>query len=170
MRARGGEWRQPKDFRDHLWRKGERRENQPPADGSRDLRDESNARRAAYDQETSTSNVHPPIQAPEPHDVVDINKRFENLLREILRQVRHKGNEARLGHPGPIRYAITFYDEIMATPFPQNFKMTNLVIYDAKGDPKAHVNVFSMWMDFKEVFEIAQCKVLPLTLTGMAQA
>lgn len=84
-----------------------------------------------------------------------INQRLENLRQEILRQVCRKGAEVHPEHPVLIRYATPFSNEIMAAPFPQNFKMPNLVVYDGKGDPKAHVDVFNTWMDFEGVSEIA---------------
>lgn len=52
-------------------------------------------------------------------------------------------------HPTAIRYATPFSDEIMVTPFSQNFKIPSLVVYDEKGDPRAHADVFNKLMDFE---------------------
>lgn len=78
--------------------------------------------------------------------------------------------DARPKCPIPIRCTAPFSDKIMELPFLQNFKMPSLVVYDGKGDLKAHVDMFNMWMDFKGVFEVAWCRTFPLTLTGMTQA
>lgn len=83
--------------------------------------------------------------------------------------MRCKGVDVRPKHPAPIRYVTPFSDKIMAAPFPQNFTMPNLVVYNGKGDPKAHVVMFNTWMNFEGVFEIARCTTFPLTLMGTAQ-
>lgn len=48
--------------------------------------------------------------------------------------------------------------------------MPNLVVYDGKSNLKMYINVFNMWMDFKEVSELVHCKVFLLTLVGTTQA
>ena len=58
----------------------------------------------------------------------------------------------------------------MVAPLPKTFKMPNLVIYDGKGDPNNHIDIFKSWMDFEQVSELARCRAFPLTLAGPAQA
>ena len=58
----------------------------------------------------------------------------------------------------------------MSSPLPKTFKMPNLVIYDGKGDPSEHLDVFRSWMDFEQVSSLARCRAFPLTLVGPAQA
>lgn len=95
---------------------------------------------------------------------------LENLQRETLGQVCRKGMDICPEHPVLMQYATLFSDEIMIAPFYKNFKILNLVVYDGKGDTKAHVDVFNAWMDFEGVFEVAQCKAFLLTLTKTTQA
>lgn len=95
---------------------------------------------------------------------------LENLQREILGQVHREGVDVHPKRPMPIQYATLFNDEIMATPFLQNFKMPNLVVYNGNGNPKAHVDMFNTWMNFEGTSEIARCKTFPLTLMGTTQA
>ena len=91
-----------------------------------------------------------------------------NVKEQILEQIRHelKGKtveEARLFQP-------PYSEEIMSAPLLKTFKMPNLVIYDGKGDPNEHLNVFRSWMDFEQVSSLARCRAFPLTLAGPAQA
>ena len=58
----------------------------------------------------------------------------------------------------------------MNTPLPKTFKMPNLMIYDGKGDPNKHLDVFRSWMNFEQVFSCAQCRAFPLTLVSASQA
>ena len=84
------------------------------------------------------------------------------MKEQILEQIRHelKGKtveEARLFQP-------PYSEEIMSAPLPKTFKMPNLVIYDGKGDPNEHLDVFRSWMDFEQVSSLARCRAFPLTL------
>lgn len=64
----------------------------------------------------------------------------------------------------------TYSQEIMNASLPKTFKMPNLVIYDEKGDPNEHLDVFRFWMDFEQVSSLARCRTFPLTLAGPVQA
>lgn len=47
-------------------------------------------------------------------------------------------------HLIPIYYVTPFSDEIMASSFPQSFKMSNLIVYNEKDDLKMIVNLFNI--------------------------
>ena len=93
---------------------------------------------------------------------------FDQVKNEILEQLRQeiKGK----GVESPRRFESPYSKEILVAPLPKTFKMPNLVIYDGKGDPNNHIDIFKSWMDFEQVSELARCRAFPLTLAGPAQA
>lgn len=70
----------------------------------------------------------------------------------------------------PACHKSVFSKAVMAAPFLDNFKMPNIIRYNGKEDPAAHVEVFLSWMDFEKVSKQARCQTFPLTLSGLAQS
>lgn len=57
----------------------------------------------------------------------------------------------------------------MATPFLPNFKLPNLVVYDGKGNPKAHVDIQYLDGLWKSVRDNTM-KSIPINIDGTTQA
>lgn len=57
----------------------------------------------------------------------------------------------------PTHHTSMFSEVVMATPFPNNFKMLNMPPYNGRGDPTTHVEVFRSWMDFKRASDQVRC-------------
>ena len=66
----------------------------------------------------------------------------------------------------PRRFESPYSEKIMVVSLPKTFKMPNLVIYDGKGNPNNHIDIFKSWMNFEQISKLARCKAFPLTLAG----
>ena len=111
--------------------------------------------------------VEPQLAGPEVPTSGGIGGNLDQVKNEILDQLRReiKGK----GVESSRRFESPYSEEIMHAPLPKTFKMPNLVVYDGKGDPNNHIDIFKSWMDFEQVSELARCRAFPLTLAGPAQ-
>ena len=169
LKMKAGAWKPPIDLRDHLNKRAAAQTTQFDVSASHrsphaeeDLRDTLRKKRAA--RQSGASKVARTTTVNE----VDLNQIKEEMKRDILHQVIKEvcGKEGE----GSRRTSCPFSDEIMAAPFPSDFKMPNIATYDGRGDPINHVDGFKTWMNFVGVSELARCRAFPLTLSGPAQA
>lgn len=65
---------------------------------------------------------------------------------------------------------LIFSEVEMIAPFPNNFKMLIIALYDRKEDPAAHIEALCVGIDFKRVSKLARCQAFPLTLSRLAQS
>lgn len=70
----------------------------------------------------------------------------------------------------PTLHTLVFSEVVMVATFLDNFKMPNIIPYNGKGDPAAHVEVFRSWMDFERVLKQARRRAFPLTLSRLVQS
>lgn len=59
--------------------------------------------------------------------------------------------------------------EILAKSFPDKFKFLSLDKYDEKTNPRSHLANFRMTMLLQNINDMVLCKVIPSTLTRLAQ-
>lgn len=59
--------------------------------------------------------------------------------------------------------------EILAETLSTKFKLSILDKYDGKANPRSHLAIFRMTMQFQDVNDFVLCKVFPSTLTCLAQ-
>lgn len=88
-------------------------------------------------------------------EVGDTNlKRLKEELREkFLKEMRGLD----VTKAPTLCHSSVFSEALMATLFPDNFKMPNTMPYDGKGDLVVYVEVFYVWMDFERILELARC-------------
>lgn len=67
----------------------------------------------------------------------------------------------------PTHHTTIFNEAVMAVPFPLNFKMPNIPLYNGKGNRITYVEVFRSWMDFERVYELARCRTFLSTLSRL---
>lgn len=61
-----------------------------------------------------------------------------------------------------------FSEAVMVALFFNNFRGPNITLYDSRGDPVTHVEVFHSWIDFERFSELARSRVFLLTLLRLA--
>ncbi|KAF3443328.1 hypothetical protein FNV43_RR13010 [Rhamnella rubrinervis] len=88
----------------------------------------------------------------------------DQIVDQVLRELKGKTVEEHKSWEPPYNV------EIMEAPLLKNFKMSNLVIYNGKGDSNGHLDVFRSWMNFEQNLNLPRCRAFPLTLSRPAQA
>lgn len=84
---------------------------------------------------------------------VDLEKLKDKLREELLREMQVVDTMKVIVSC----HTSVFSEATMAAPFPKNFKMPSIMLYDEKGDQVAYVEVFHSWMDFKKILEVVRC-------------
>ena len=97
---------------------------------------------------------------------VYFNQMKEEMKRDIFNQVLGEVHETE--GEWLRRTSCLFSDEIMAAPFPPDFKMSNITTYNGRGDPINHVDRFKNWMNFVGITKLVSCRAFPVTLSSPA--
>lgn len=129
------------------------------ARSAEDLRNVLNDQRERNDE-----HVRAPINRPEAiptvvqEELQALKRKLETIIEDKPSYIEH---ERRKGTP--------FSPRIVAAKILSKFKMQVLPNYIDKEDPVSHVNKFEIHMDIHKVSEDAQCRILPATLSDVAQ-
>ena len=63
-----------------------------------------------------------------------------------------------------------FAEQILAEPFPEDFKMPTIKQYEGLTDPISHFESYRTWMNVHKVTPNTKCQAFELTLSGIALA
>ena len=86
---------------------------------------------------------------------------LEEVVRRLVRQER--GTHDAVGE-----IESPFTEQILAEPFPENFKMPATKQYEGLTDPVNHFESYRTWMNVRRATPSIKCQAFELTLTGTA--
>ncbi|KAF3448986.1 hypothetical protein FNV43_RR09710 [Rhamnella rubrinervis] len=154
------------DLRDHLNRKAASRNlyQEPSSSYHSPPEEQEDLRDVLWTQKGERKQPTPALRISQPDVGLMKEELMQEILSDLLKEVQGEGRGDRR------RATCPFSEEIMAAPFPPEFKMPNIPSYNGHEDPVNHVDSFKTWMDFMGVTELARCRAFPLTLSRSEQA
>ena len=110
-----------------LWRHST---SQDESGASHNLKHLLEHRRAAEPQAIEPTNL---ISGPYGSNLGQVKNK---ILEQLRREIKGKGVESSR------RFESPYSGKIMAPPLPKTFKMSNLIVYEGKGDLSDHIDIF----------------------------